>query len=103
MLAQPGKMYTNFWGALAPSGYYARSEDYVAIVQRKRVGIWNVGCPLKSSSPLESASSHCVAGAVCDHRSPDQQGEDDGDENTLLLQQESRHRHVLLQVGQRHG
>ncbi|VDO95213.1 unnamed protein product [Heligmosomoides polygyrus] len=42
LLAQPGKMYTNFWGALAPSGYYARSEDYVAIVQRKRVGIWNV-------------------------------------------------------------
>ncbi|KAK5986363.1 Multifunctional procollagen lysine hydroxylase and glycosyltransferase [Trichostrongylus colubriformis] len=42
MLAQPGKMFTNFWGDIAPNGYYARSEDYLAIVQRKRVGFWNV-------------------------------------------------------------
>ncbi|PIO75240.1 hypothetical protein TELCIR_02729 [Teladorsagia circumcincta] len=42
MLAQPGKMFTNFWGDIAPNGYYARSEDYIAIVQRKRVGVWNV-------------------------------------------------------------
>ncbi|KJH50212.1 oxidoreductase, 2OG-Fe(II) oxygenase family protein [Dictyocaulus viviparus] len=35
-------MFTNFWGAVASNGYYARSEDYLAIVQRKRIGIWNV-------------------------------------------------------------
>lgn len=29
-------------GALSPDGYYARSEDYVDIVQGNRVGIWNV-------------------------------------------------------------
>ncbi|PNI92658.1 PLOD3 isoform 14, partial [Pan troglodytes] len=32
----------NFWGALSPDEYYARSEDYVELVQRKRVGVWNV-------------------------------------------------------------
>ncbi|KHJ92978.1 hypothetical protein OESDEN_07118 [Oesophagostomum dentatum] len=42
LLGQPNKMFTNFWGALAPNGYYARSEDYLAIVQQKRKGIWNV-------------------------------------------------------------
>ncbi|KIH52634.1 hypothetical protein ANCDUO_17261, partial [Ancylostoma duodenale] len=42
LLGQPNKMFTNFWGAVAPNGYYERSEDYLAIVQRKRIGIWNV-------------------------------------------------------------
>ncbi|KAJ1352964.1 hypothetical protein KIN20_009483 [Parelaphostrongylus tenuis] len=50
MIAQPKKMFTNFWGALSSSGYYARSEDYVAIVQRKRVGVWNV--PFVTSAVL---------------------------------------------------
>uniref|UniRef100_A0A8C3JMW5 Procollagen-lysine,2-oxoglutarate 5-dioxygenase 1 n=1 Tax=Calidris pygmaea TaxID=425635 RepID=A0A8C3JMW5_9CHAR len=36
------KLWSNFWGALSPDGYYARSEDYVDIVQRRRVGLWNV-------------------------------------------------------------
>ncbi|ETN84286.1 hypothetical protein NECAME_17172 [Necator americanus] len=42
LLGQPNKMFTNFWGAVAANGYYLRSEDYLAIVQRKRIGIWNV-------------------------------------------------------------
>ncbi|KAK6733911.1 hypothetical protein RB195_017586 [Necator americanus] len=42
LLGQPNKMFTNFWGAIAANGYYLRSEDYLAIVQRKRIGIWNV-------------------------------------------------------------
>ncbi|KAL2103375.1 hypothetical protein ACEWY4_000243 [Coilia grayii] len=42
MMTKPGKLWTNFWGALSEDGYYARSEDYVDIVQARRVGIWNV-------------------------------------------------------------
>lgn len=37
MLSRHGKLWSNFWGALSPDGYYARSEDYVELVQRKRV------------------------------------------------------------------
>ncbi|CAH2272451.1 procollagen-lysine,2-oxoglutarate 5-dioxygenase 3 [Pelobates cultripes] len=42
MVSRAGKLWSNFWGALSPEGYYARSEDYVDIVQGKRVGVWNV-------------------------------------------------------------
>uniref|UniRef100_F6R0G9 procollagen-lysine 5-dioxygenase n=2 Tax=Ornithorhynchus anatinus TaxID=9258 RepID=F6R0G9_ORNAN len=42
MLSRHGKLWSNFWGALSPEEYYARSEDYVELVQRKRVGLWNV-------------------------------------------------------------
>ncbi|XP_041071637.1 procollagen-lysine,2-oxoglutarate 5-dioxygenase 2 isoform X1 [Carcharodon carcharias] len=42
MITQYKKLWSNFWGALTPDGYYARSEDYVDIVEGKRVGVWNV-------------------------------------------------------------
>lgn len=42
MVSRSGKLWSNFWGALSPEGYYARSEDYVDIVQGKRTGVWNV-------------------------------------------------------------
>uniref|UniRef100_A0A8C2D6E5 Procollagen-lysine,2-oxoglutarate 5-dioxygenase 1 n=1 Tax=Cyprinus carpio TaxID=7962 RepID=A0A8C2D6E5_CYPCA len=42
MMTKPGRLWTNFWGALSADGYYARSEDYVDIVQGHRVGLWNV-------------------------------------------------------------
>lgn len=42
MISRHGKLWSNFWGALSPEGYYARSEDYVDIVQGKRLGVWNV-------------------------------------------------------------
>lgn len=42
ILNQPGKLFSNFWGAIADNGYYARSEDYVEIVNGARVGLWNV-------------------------------------------------------------
>ncbi|XP_064359832.1 multifunctional procollagen lysine hydroxylase and glycosyltransferase LH3-like [Dromaius novaehollandiae] len=42
LLSRQGKLWSNFWGALSPEGYYARSEDYVDIVQGKRRGVWNV-------------------------------------------------------------
>lgn len=37
LLVRPGKMWSNFWGALTGDGFYKRSEDYVAIVQRTRM------------------------------------------------------------------
>ncbi|KAM6434446.1 procollagen-lysine,2-oxoglutarate 5-dioxygenase 1 [Liasis olivaceus] len=42
LVSRMGKLWSNFWGALSAEGYYARSEDYVDIVQRRRVGLWNV-------------------------------------------------------------
>ncbi|GMT16808.1 hypothetical protein PFISCL1PPCAC_8105 [Pristionchus fissidentatus] len=42
ILNQPGKLFANFWGALANNGFYARSEDYIDIVNGARVGVWNV-------------------------------------------------------------
>ncbi|XP_066546669.1 procollagen-lysine,2-oxoglutarate 5-dioxygenase 1 isoform X2 [Amia ocellicauda] len=42
LIGRPGKLWSNFWGALSADGYYARSEDYVDIVQGRRVGVWNV-------------------------------------------------------------
>lgn len=36
------KPWSNFWGALGQDGFYARSEDYMDIVEGKRVGLWNV-------------------------------------------------------------
>uniref|UniRef100_A0A1A8KAZ1 procollagen-lysine 5-dioxygenase n=2 Tax=Nothobranchius TaxID=28779 RepID=A0A1A8KAZ1_NOTKU len=42
MLSRHGKLWSNFWGALSPEGYYYRSEDYIEILQGKRVGLWNV-------------------------------------------------------------
>ncbi|XP_062904877.1 multifunctional procollagen lysine hydroxylase and glycosyltransferase LH3-like [Mobula hypostoma] len=42
MVSRHGKLWSNFWGAINTEGYYSRSEDYIDIVQLKRVGIWNV-------------------------------------------------------------
>ncbi|XP_062134515.1 procollagen-lysine,2-oxoglutarate 5-dioxygenase [Drosophila sulfurigaster albostrigata] len=36
------ELWSNFWGALSDGGYYARSHDYVDIVKRDLVGIFNV-------------------------------------------------------------
>ncbi|XP_056279355.1 procollagen-lysine,2-oxoglutarate 5-dioxygenase 1, partial [Pseudoliparis swirei] len=42
MITRAGRLWSNFWGALSADGYYARAEDYVDIVQGRRVGVWNV-------------------------------------------------------------
>ncbi|XP_048475997.1 multifunctional procollagen lysine hydroxylase and glycosyltransferase LH3-like [Rhincodon typus] len=42
MVSRHGKLWSNFWGAVNADSYYSRSEDYIDIVQLKRVGIWNV-------------------------------------------------------------
>ncbi|EJD75866.1 procollagen-lysine,2-oxoglutarate 5-dioxygenase [Loa loa] len=42
LIRQPHKLFTNFWGAISSNGYYARSENYLDIIDHKEVGIWNV-------------------------------------------------------------
>lgn len=42
IMSRHGKLWSNFWGAINAEGFYSRSEDYIDIVQLKRVGIWNV-------------------------------------------------------------
>uniref|UniRef100_A0A1I8JKP9 Fe2OG dioxygenase domain-containing protein n=2 Tax=Macrostomum lignano TaxID=282301 RepID=A0A1I8JKP9_9PLAT len=42
LLVLPGKLWSNFWGALNADGYYARSDDYLDIVSDARRGLWNV-------------------------------------------------------------
>ncbi|VDM96070.1 unnamed protein product [Thelazia callipaeda] len=42
LVRQPNSFFTNFWGAISGNGYYARSEDYLDIVDGKIKGIWNV-------------------------------------------------------------
>ncbi|XP_041859070.1 procollagen-lysine,2-oxoglutarate 5-dioxygenase 1 isoform X2 [Melanotaenia boesemani] len=54
MITRVGRLWSNFWGALSADGYYARSEDYVDIVQGRRLGVWNV--PYVSSVYLVKAS-----------------------------------------------
>ena len=36
IVTKHGKLWSNFWGALGNDGYYARSRDYLAIVQKQR-------------------------------------------------------------------
>ncbi|CDW52628.1 procollagen lysine,2 oxoglutarate 5 dioxygenase [Trichuris trichiura] len=42
LLRTEGRLWSNFWGAISDNGFYQRSDDYVAIVEGQRVGIWNV-------------------------------------------------------------
>ncbi|XP_053565984.1 procollagen-lysine,2-oxoglutarate 5-dioxygenase 2 isoform X2 [Bombina bombina] len=42
LVTRHGKLWSNFWGSLSADGYYARSEDYIDIVQSNKVGLWNV-------------------------------------------------------------
>lgn len=42
LLNRPGKLWSSFWGSITPEGYYARSHDYVDIINGAKVGLWNV-------------------------------------------------------------
>ncbi|XP_064610381.1 procollagen-lysine,2-oxoglutarate 5-dioxygenase 1-like isoform X2 [Liolophura sinensis] len=42
MMVRPFRLWSNFWGALDPEGWYSRSEDYVDLVEFKKKGLWNV-------------------------------------------------------------
>ncbi|VEL37189.1 unnamed protein product [Protopolystoma xenopodis] len=37
LLRRRGKLWSNFWGALNKDGYYARSDDYVDLVESERM------------------------------------------------------------------
>ncbi|XP_046593466.1 procollagen-lysine,2-oxoglutarate 5-dioxygenase isoform X1 [Neodiprion lecontei] len=54
LLVRPYKAWSNFWGALTDDGFYARSSDYMEIVQNERRGLWNV--PFVSNCYLINAS-----------------------------------------------
>ena len=41
IMTKDGKMWSNFWGAIGSDGYYARSRDYIAIVQNQRKYVGN--------------------------------------------------------------
>lgn len=42
LLCKPGLLWSNFWGAVDPGGWYQSSFDYIDIVEYKRKGCWNV-------------------------------------------------------------
>ena len=70
MLSRHGKLWSNFWGALSPDEYYARSEDFVELVQRKRVCVLQ---PLPSPElgprrPLHPAPKPQSRGPVATHK-----------------------------------
>ncbi|GAB6033651.1 hypothetical protein CHUAL_013714 [Chamberlinius hualienensis] len=54
VLVRPSKVWSNFWGALTPDGFYARSSDYIEIVNNNRRGVWNV--PFVSATYLVSGT-----------------------------------------------
>jgi len=54
MLYRPYTAWSNFWGSLSADGYYARSFDYMDIVNNDRRGLWNV--PYISSCYLIAGS-----------------------------------------------
>ncbi|XP_028394041.1 multifunctional procollagen lysine hydroxylase and glycosyltransferase LH3-like [Dendronephthya gigantea] len=49
-LSKHGKLWSNFWGDIGSDGFYARSRDYVEIVNGNKKGVWNV--PYIASSYL---------------------------------------------------
>lgn len=36
LLVRPEKLFSNFWGAIAGNGFYARADDYQLIVENQR-------------------------------------------------------------------
>lgn len=42
MMARTGQAWSTFWGAINADGFYARSMDYMDIINNNRRGIWNV-------------------------------------------------------------
>ncbi|XP_068630751.1 procollagen-lysine,2-oxoglutarate 5-dioxygenase [Battus philenor] len=42
LLVRPSQAWSNFWGAINASGFYARSSDYMDIVYKTIRGVWNV-------------------------------------------------------------
>ncbi|KAI3413726.1 hypothetical protein GPALN_011209 [Globodera pallida] len=58
LILRPETLYSNFWGAVSESGYYARSFDYLDIIHGKLPGVWNV--PFVGSAILVSKRKFSV-------------------------------------------
>ncbi|XP_014258320.1 procollagen-lysine,2-oxoglutarate 5-dioxygenase 3 [Cimex lectularius] len=60
LLTRYNEAFSNFWGALNTDGFYARSFDYMDIVNNRKRGVWNVPyisvCYLVKSSQLSFLS-----------------------------------------------
>ena len=41
-MTKPGLLWSNFWGAVDPNGWYKTSFDYMDIVNNTKKGCWNV-------------------------------------------------------------
>ncbi|XP_024936898.1 procollagen-lysine,2-oxoglutarate 5-dioxygenase 1 isoform X1 [Cephus cinctus] len=54
LLVRPFKAWSNFWGAITDDGFYARSSDYMQIINNDRRGLWNV--PFVSNCYLINAT-----------------------------------------------
>lgn len=48
LLVRANTLWSNFWGSLNQYGYYSRSFDYIKLVTRERLGIWNVAHVMNS-------------------------------------------------------
>lgn len=42
LVHQEKNTFSNFWGSINNSGYYQRSSDYFDLLERNKVGLWNV-------------------------------------------------------------
>ena len=60
IMTRINSVWSNFWGAVSEKGFYARSNDYMNIVNNDIRGIWNVphisNCYLIKSSVLNKLS-----------------------------------------------
>lgn len=70
LCVRPDTLYSNFWGDVDPaSGYYKRAWNYIDIVQKKQVGVWNVPyvnhCVLVDKAVRADAAAALRAEALC--------------------------------------
>ncbi len=42
LMIKTGSAFSNFWGAISPTGWYARSDDYLEIFNLKKIGVFKV-------------------------------------------------------------
>ncbi|KAK0167505.1 hypothetical protein PV327_004895 [Microctonus hyperodae] len=74
LLVRPSAAWSNFWGAVADNGYYARSSDYMDIIENKRRGLWNVpyinNCYLINSTIISNPKTRPLYAAE-DEMDPD--------------------------------
>lgn len=63
LLKQNGSsLFSSFWGELTSNGYYKRSFDYIDIVNRKFISLWNVPYVNNNFFVHKSSFSHLIKG-----------------------------------------